>query len=95
MTSSKVLNSGPIRALLVAPTPDGTWLRELRLPFPPFPAMGIRLDVYDVMNVDSVLVGDDDGRWDIDVTCIVSLDGGQVASVKKLERLGFEQGVYV
>lgn len=45
------------------------------------------------MNVDSVLVGDD-GRWEIDVTCIVSRDGGG-ATQQVLERLGFEEGVYV
>lgn len=90
---SKSLTEGPIRALLVAPTPDGTWLREIRLPIAPFPGLGIRLDTYEVMNVDSVLVGDD-GRWQIDVTCIVSRDGGGATS-QVLERLGFEEGVYV
>ncbi|WP_327010074.1 hypothetical protein OHA72_24245 [Dactylosporangium sp. NBC_01737] len=90
---SKSLTEGPIRALLVTLTPDGTWLREIRLPIAPFPGLGIRLDVYEVMNVDSVLVGDD-GRWEIDVTCIVSRDGGG-ATQQVLERLGFEEGVYV
>ena len=35
-----------------------------------------------------------DGRWQIDVTCIVSRDGGG-ATPQVLERLGFEEGVYV
>ncbi|MBZ3906034.1 MULTISPECIES: hypothetical protein [Streptomyces] len=91
---SKRFADGPIRALLVAYTPDGTWLRELRLPVPPFPGLGIRLDTYEVVNVDSVLVGDDD-RWDIDVTCIVSPDGGSVLTAERWEGLGFEEGVYV
>ncbi|GAQ59672.1 hypothetical protein [Streptomyces scabiei] len=91
---SKRLAEGPIRALLVAYTPDGTWLRELRLPVPPFPGLGIRLDTYDVVNVDSVLVGDD-GRWDIDVTCLVSVDGGAPFTEERWEELGFESGVYV
>ncbi|MFI7133597.1 hypothetical protein ACIBQ1_48530 [Nonomuraea sp. NPDC050153] len=91
---SKSLAEGPIRALLVAPTLQGTWLRELRLPIPPFPGLGIRLDVYDVVNVDQVLVGDD-GRWDIDVTCIVSRDGNDQATEEDWLRLGFESGVYI
>lgn len=53
---SKSLTEGPIRALLVAPTREGTWLREIRLPFP---GLGIRLDTYDMVNVDHVVVGDD------------------------------------
>ncbi|MFJ4429228.1 hypothetical protein [Streptomyces bobili] len=91
---SKRLADGPIRALLVAPTPEGTWLREIRLPIPPFPGLGIRLDVYDVLNVNEVVVGDD-GRWDIDVTCIVSPDGQAKMSEKHWRRLGFELGVYI
>ena len=88
------LTNGPIRALLVAPTPDGTWIRTLTLPIPPFPGLGVRLDTYEVVNVDTVLVGDDH-RWEIDVTCIVSPDGGGTYDEKKWTRLGFEQGIYV
>lgn len=46
------------------------------------------------VNVDSVLVGDD-GRWDIDVTCLVSVDGGVPFTEERWEELGFESGVYV
>ena len=88
------LTNGPIRALLVAPARGGTWLRELTLPFPPFPGLGIRLDVYDMVNVDSVVVGDDN-RWKIDVTCIVSMGGGGTPTAADWLRLGFEEGVYV
>lgn len=91
---SDSLTNGPIRALLVAPTDGGTWLREIRLPIPPFPGLGIRLDTYEMVNVDSVVVGDDD-RWDIDVTCIVSWEGGGTPTDEQWERLGFESGVYV
>lgn len=91
---SKSLTEGPIRALLVAPTREGTWLREIRLPFPPFPSLGIRLDTYDMVNVDSVVVGDD-GGWKIDVTCIVSPDGNGTLAEEDWLRLGFESGVYV
>jgi len=87
------LTKGPIRALLVAPTPDATWLREIRLPFPPFPGLGIRLDVYDMVNVDSVEVGDDT-RGDVNVTCFVSWEGGG-ATDERWTRVWFEQGVYV
>lgn len=91
---SKSLTEGPIRALLVAPTREGTWLREIRLPFPPFPGLGIRLDTYDMLNVDHVVVGDD-YRWKIDVTCIVSPDGNGTLSEEDWLRLEFESGVYV
>lgn len=87
------LTSGPIKALLVSPTSTGTWMRELTLPIPPSVGMGIRLDTYVIVNVDSVIVGDDD-RWQIDVTCIVSMEGGN-ATAADWERLGFESGVYV
>ncbi len=93
MTLPKSLSSGPIRALLVAPTPDGTWLRELTLPIPPSVGLGIRLDTYDMVNVVSLIVGDDN-RWEIDVTCIVSWEG-RTATPSDWERVGFEEGVYV
>jgi hypothetical protein len=36
----------PLAALLVMPTKDATWRMEMELPFPPFPGLGIRVDVY-------------------------------------------------
>jgi hypothetical protein len=85
--------TGPIRALLVAPS-GGTWMREIRLPFPPFPGLGIRLDTYDVVTVDSVVV-DDDPRFEVDVTCFVSVEARPDVTDADWGRLGFERGVYL
>lgn len=77
-------------AKLVLPTRDATWIQEMELPFPPFPGMGIRLDVYDVLNVKSVVVGDSG----CDVTCIVEMEDGEKLNDAKLEALGFEVAPY-
>ena len=80
-----------LRALLVMPTKTGTWLRMTELPFAPFPGLGIRVDVYDVLNVDSVLVGDARS----DVTCIVHLEGASDgASPEQCAAFGFEMAPY-
>jgi hypothetical protein len=82
----------PLKALIVWPTADATWLREMELPFPPFPGLGIRVDVYEVLNVRSVLVGD----HDYDVTCIVELDGTDPTETteERCRALGFDVGPY-
>ena len=55
-----------LKALLVLGSGGATWTKEYELPFPPFPGLGIRIDVYDMLNVESVVVGDPG----FDVTCI-------------------------
>jgi hypothetical protein len=82
-----------LKTLLVMPILDATWRRDFELSIPPFVGLGIRLDVYDMVNVDSVVVGD----FGYDVTCIVSVEGAKPDEVteKLLTRLGFERGVYV
>ena len=77
---------------IVLPTRDATWLREMELPFAPFPGLGIRVDVYDVLNVRSVVVGDPG----CDVTCIVEIEGAAPGEVtdEKLTALGFQVGPY-
>jgi hypothetical protein len=81
-----------LRAKLVMPTKEATWVSEIDLPFPPFPGLGIRVDVYEVLNVDSVVVGDPG----YDVTCIVRLEDTDAADItdQKCESLGFEVGPY-
>ena len=68
--------------------PEATWAREIDLPFAPFPSLGIRVDVYEVLNVESVVVGD----LGYDVTCIVTLEGTEASEIteEKCESLGFE-----
>jgi hypothetical protein len=74
------------------PTKDATWVQEMDLPFPPFPGLGIRVDVYEMLNVDCVVVGD----HGYDVTCIVHLEDTAPSEVtkEKCKSLGFEIGVY-
>ena len=80
------------RALIVWTTQHATWLRDMDLTIPPFPGLGIRVDAYEVLNVLSVLVGDQD----YDVTCIVELEGTDTAKVTEAfcRALGFEIGPY-
>jgi hypothetical protein len=82
----------PLKALIVLPTKNATWLREVELPFPPFPGLGIRVDVYEMLNVRSVVVGD----LGYDVTCVVELEDSDPREVTeaRCEALGFEVGPY-
>src|SRR5262245_52711737 len=62
----------PLKALLVLGCSGAVWLKEHQLPFPPFPGLGIRIDVYDMLNVESVVIGDPG----FDVTCICTVEMG-------------------
>jgi hypothetical protein len=79
-----------LKALLVMPWGDGCWLRDFALPFPPFPGLSIRLDVYELVTVEEVVVGD----LDYDVTCLVNFGAGTRPTRKRLEALGFTEGGY-
>jgi hypothetical protein len=82
---------GPLRALLVLGWNQQLWRKDANLPFAPSPGLGIRIDTYDMIQVDSVVVGD----LGYDVTCICTIEGdaGEY-SAERLESLGFEQGGY-
>lgn len=81
-----------LKTKLVIVTPDGTWVRAYELPIPPFVDLGIRLDVYEIFNVDSVVVGE----FGYDVTCIGHLENlpAHDATPQKYQSLGFEEGIY-
>lgn len=81
-----------LRAKLVMPLQSGTWVRDFELPIAPFPGMGIRLDVYEVFNVDSVVVGD----FGYDVNCIGVPEGlpDEAITEERCQCLGFEEGLY-
>ncbi len=82
----------PLHTLIVLPTKDATWRMDMELPFPPYPGLGIRIDVYTLLTVQSVIVGDQG----YDVTCIVQLedtDPGEITNQKR-ESFGFEVGPY-
>ncbi len=76
-----------IRTVLVFEGPDGLWTRDYPMPIPPHPGLGIRLDVYEVMNVDAV----SDGAPGADCVCRVSFDppASDAFDAKHLRRLGF------
>lgn len=83
----------PLKAKLVMPLKNvGVFVREYDLPITPFVGLGIRLDLYDIFNVDSVVVGDNG----CDVTCIGRLEGVESPEVmaKRAGDLGFEPGLY-
>jgi hypothetical protein len=81
-----------LKSLIVLPTTDATWVREIELPFPPFPGLGIRVDAYAVLNVRGVVVGDQG----YEVTCIVELDDTDPDDVTEsmCEALGFAVSMY-
>lgn len=64
----------------------------MELLLPPFPGLGIRVDVYEILNVRSVVVGD----AGCDVTCIVELEGADAdeMTAEKCKALGFQSGLY-
>lgn len=83
----------PLKAKLVIPLKDVSILvRDYDLPIAPFVGLGIRLDIYDIFNVDSVVVGDEG----YDVTCIGMLEGVESPQImaKRAADLGFEPGLY-
>jgi hypothetical protein len=83
--------TGPLKALLVLGWNQQTWVKEIRLPFPPFPGLGIRIDVYDMLNVESVVVGD----FGYDVTCICRFEDGEEGyTEERVRSFGFEEGGY-
>ena len=83
--------SGPFSALLVLGWNERIWTRRAMLPFPPFPRLGIRLDTYDLLQVDSVVVGD----HGCDVTCICTFEGGgDDYTEAQVLAFGFEEGSY-
>jgi len=82
----------PLQALIVLPTDKATWRMDMELAFPPFPGLGIRIDVYEMLEVQSVVVGD----AGYDVTCIVRFEDADPdkSPDEKCEALGFEVGPY-
>ncbi|MCP3142210.1 hypothetical protein [Pyxidicoccus xibeiensis] len=78
---------GPLKALIVLGWDKRLWRMDANLPFPPSPGLGIRLDTYELIQVDSVVVGD----YGYDVTCICTIEGddGEYSDAR-LEQLGFE-----
>ncbi|MFP2927078.1 hypothetical protein ACLESO_18125 [Pyxidicoccus sp. 3LG] len=79
---------GPLRALLVLGWNQQIWRKDANLPFAPFPGLGIRVDVYDLIQVDSVVVGDH--GYDVTCICTIEDDAGEY-SAERLASLGFEE----
>ena len=80
-----------LKARLIVPDSKGTIFRkEVQLPISPYPGLGIRIDVYDMLRVDSVVVGD----FGYDVTCICTVEDGGSYTAEQLRLYGFEAGPY-
>ena len=79
-----------LKARLVVPCGGRTWTKEIDLLFPPFPGLGIRIAPYDMLNVESVVIGD----YGFDVTCICSVEGGTGYEAETFRSFGFEQSSY-
>jgi hypothetical protein len=90
MAGSQERTSGPLKALLVLGMNEAIWIKEARLPFPPFPGLGIRIGTYDMLNVESVVVGDPG----YDVTCICTVEMDIIYDAERLRSFGFERGDY-
>jgi len=67
------------------------WVREMILPIPPFPGLGIRIDTYEMFNVEKVAI-ENNGY---DVTCFVWPDGPVLPGDKPIsaEAFGFRPDV--
>jgi hypothetical protein len=79
-----------LKVLLVLGCNKAIWKKEAHLPFPPFPGLGIRIDVYDMLNVESVVTGDPG----FDATCICTVENGIEYDPDRLRTFGFERGSY-
>jgi hypothetical protein len=68
------------------------WMRAMILPIPPFPGLGIRIDTYEMLNVEKVAI-EHDGY---DVTCFVRPDGPVLPGAKPLdaEAFGFQPSAH-
>ncbi|WP_329283660.1 hypothetical protein [Streptomyces sp. NBC_01451] len=79
--------AGSIGVRLIMEAEGKKWARYFDLAFAPFPGMGVRVDTYEVLNVDKVLVDDLDGG----VTCFAADDDGREFTAKKCVSLGFAE----
>ncbi len=68
------------------------WIRAMILPIPPFHGLGIRIDAYEMLNVEKVVL-ENNGR---DVTCFVSPEGPVLPGKKPLdaEAFGFQPSAH-
>lgn len=82
--------SGRLKALLVLGNNEEIWTMESQIPIPPFPGLGIRIATYDMLNVESVVIGD----AGYDVTCICTSEGSVVYDDERLRSFGFEKSDY-
>ena len=82
--------AGPLKALLVLGWNERTWVMRTHLPFPPFPGLGIRIDIYDMLRVENVVVGD----LGYDVTCICTFEGADDYTEDRVRAFGFEDRGY-
>jgi hypothetical protein len=91
MARSKKRPPGPLKTRLVLLWNKSIWVKTVQLPFAPFPGLGIRVDVYDLLTVDNVVVGD----FGFDATCICRFEGSTKRyTIERVRSFGFEEGGY-
>jgi hypothetical protein len=63
------------------------WMREMLLPIPPFPGLGIRIDTYKMLNVEKLVIENNDH----DVTCFVTPEGADLPNYNPINagKFGF------
>lgn len=67
------MTTSSYRTRLVLTADGERWVREYDLPIPPSPGLGLRLDVYEVLNVETVTVGTTGGFIE---SAVADEDGG-------------------
>ncbi len=92
MTDSQERTAGPIEVpLALLGWNKSIWVKDAQLPFPPFPGAGIRIDVYVMLNVESVVIGD----LGYDVTCICTFErGAEHYTADRVRSFGFAESEY-
>jgi hypothetical protein len=81
----------PLKTLLVVGWNEQIWVKDTMLLFPPFKGLGIRVGTYDMLHVDSVVVGDQG----YDATCICTFEGGGSGyTEEQIRSMGLEPGAY-
>lgn len=81
----------PLRTLVVLQWQQRTWRRCIQLLLAPFPGLGIRVSVHEMIRVNSVIIGD----AGYDVTCICTFEGDSDGYTDEtMQHFGFEPGDY-
>ncbi len=91
MTKAMTPTLPQLNTLVVLGWNQQIWRKTIQLSIVPFPGLGIRAGVYDLLHVDSVVVGD----FGYDVTCICTMEGSaENYTESHIRSFGFQEGDY-